>query len=237
MFLTSHILNIKNKDKVLWYGPDYCNNRLFGFSEELDDLLDPWSGCAGADETTDSSSTLTFGGGCFIGSHVYGIFGLMPTCINPCSDTNSILMCCEDSVLGTVASLVLIIGYRVFSEALLKDSALSTISFMVSMESSTQWQRALQRRIYFKGRDFLVSSFRELKLRPQSKETRQPQQRIICWNVEVGRKPFFYSVLFLNAKPVGVHKNRSFRSRLFYYNLKKFIFIGHSYYFLVGWLQ
>ena len=136
-WLPLYLSSLEEFETSVTYLPDYCNNRLFGFSEELDDLLDSWSDCAGADETTASSSTLTFGG-CFISSHVYGILGLMPTCINPCSDTNSILMCCENSVLGTVASLIPIIGYRVFSEALLKDSALSTIPFMVSMESSTQ---------------------------------------------------------------------------------------------------
>lgn len=104
--------------------------------------MDSWSDSAGADETTDSSSTLVFGTA-FLNVNLQGMQTYIPLCINPASDMNIMLHFCEDCVLGTLLSLIPILGFRTYSETVTKDIPFITIPIFIVIEIAGQTMRVL----------------------------------------------------------------------------------------------
>lgn len=141
-FLPMFILNLEIFEDQINTFPDYYNSNLQDLNESIDELIDSWSDSAGADETSDSSSSLVFGG-CFISCNLQGIITYAPLCINPCSDLNTMLIFCEDCVLGTIISLMPIIGGRTYAECINKDTPLIYIPIFVWCELIGQTMRLL----------------------------------------------------------------------------------------------
>jgi F0F1-type ATP synthase membrane subunit a len=104
--------------------------------------MDSWSDSAGADETNDSSTTLVFGS-CFSTVNSQGILTYIPLCVNPASDMNIMLIFCEDCILGTLISLIPILGFRTYAETIHKDMPLIFVPIFVTIEIAGQTMRIL----------------------------------------------------------------------------------------------
>lgn len=136
------ILNTESLNNNTIFTPGYYNNKIRGFAEFLDDLMDAWSDSAGADETCDSSTTLVFGTA-FITINFGGIISFLPLCTNPAADMNIMLMVCEDCVLGTLFVLIPTIGFRTYGECINKDTPLVCIPLFVIIEALGQFSRVI----------------------------------------------------------------------------------------------
>lgn len=136
------LIDLEYGSSFLIFTPSYYNNKLRTYSESVDELMDSWSDTVGADETCDSSSTLVFGG-CFITVTVASIAWFLPLCTNPASDVNLMLIVVEDCVLGTLFTLIPIIGYRTYTECINKDIPLFLIPLFVGIEILGQSSRVI----------------------------------------------------------------------------------------------
>jgi len=67
----------------------------------------------------------------------------IPLCINPASDINVMLIFCEDCVLGTLISLLPILGFRTYSETINKDIPFLCIPLFILIEICGQTMRIL----------------------------------------------------------------------------------------------
>ena len=141
-YLPFILLDLETLNNSLSFVPKQFNNKLRGFAESLDELMDSWSDSAGADETCDSSSTLVFGT-CFLTVLISGVISFIPLCTSPAADINIMLILCEDCVLGTLFTLIPIIGFRTYAECVNKDTPLVCIPFFVIIEAIGQTSRIL----------------------------------------------------------------------------------------------
>ena len=140
--LPIYLVNLESFDNFHYFWADYYNNQITSITESLDELMDSWSDSAGADETSDSSSTLVFGS-CFISINTQGVLSFIPLCTNACSDLNIMLIFCEDCVLGTLISLIPIIGFRTYAESINKDIPLLCIPIFIFCEIMGQTMRVI----------------------------------------------------------------------------------------------
>jgi F0F1-type ATP synthase membrane subunit a len=136
------LLDFESINNSIDFAPKYYNTKLRGLAESLDELMDSWSDSAGADETCDSSSTLIFGS-CFITASLSGIVSFVPLCTNSATDINLMLTLVEDNVLGTLVTLVPILGFRTYAECINKDTPLVCIPFFVIIEAIGQTSRVI----------------------------------------------------------------------------------------------
>lgn len=137
-----YLVNLESFDNLNYFWPEFFNTKVLSLTEGIDELMDSWSDSAGADETSDSSSTLVFGS-CFISINTQGALSFIPLCTNACSDLNIMLMFCEDCVLGTLISLVPIIGFRTYAESINKDIPLLCIPIFIFCEIMGQTMRVI----------------------------------------------------------------------------------------------
>lgn len=72
-----------------------------------------------------------------------GILTFIPLCINPGSDINVMLMFCEDCVVGTLVSLLPILGFRTYSETINKDIPFFLIPLFIAIEVGGQTMRII----------------------------------------------------------------------------------------------
>jgi F0F1-type ATP synthase membrane subunit a len=63
--------------------------------------------------------------------------------MNPASDINVMLIFCEDCVIGTLITLIPMVGFRTYMETTFKDIPLITIPFFVIIEMVAQTMRVL----------------------------------------------------------------------------------------------
>lgn len=138
----AYILSLEIYEDQTSFNPSYYNTKVQGVAEGVDELMDSWSDSAGADETNDSSSTLVFGS-CFLTVNSQGVLTYIPLCVNPASDINVMLIFCEDCVLGTLISLIPILGFRTYAETIRKDMPLICIPIFVTIEIAGQTMRIL----------------------------------------------------------------------------------------------
>lgn len=141
-FIPIYIVNLESFENTIHLFPVFYNNKLHTLTEGIDELMDSWSDSAGADETSDSSSTLVFGT-CFISINTQGALSFIPLCTNACADLNIMLIFCEDCVLGTLISLIPIIGFRTYAESINKDIPLLCIPIFIFCEIMGQTMRVI----------------------------------------------------------------------------------------------
>jgi F0F1-type ATP synthase membrane subunit a len=138
----AYVLSLETFEDQTSFAPNYYNIKVQNISEGIDELMDSWSDSAGADETNDSSSTLVFGS-CFLIVNVQGMLTYIPLCINPASDINIMLIFCEDCILGTLISLIPILGFRTYAETVNKDIPFVFIPVFIIIEIAGQTMRVL----------------------------------------------------------------------------------------------
>jgi F0F1-type ATP synthase membrane subunit a len=74
---------------------------------------------------------------------VQGLATYIPLCSNPASDINVMLIFCEDCVLGTLITLIPILGFRTYTETVNKDIPLIGIPVFITIEMLGQTMRIL----------------------------------------------------------------------------------------------
>jgi F0F1-type ATP synthase membrane subunit a len=75
--------------------------------------------------------------------NLQGMQTYIPLCTNPASDLNVMLIFCEDCVLGTLISLIPILGFRTYAETVNKDMPFLVIPVFVVIEIAGQTMRVL----------------------------------------------------------------------------------------------